>query len=408
MSGPKCSRYTLTTEQHRILEKQVTIRRNESVLKRIFIQLQAHAAFFAEHKGREEAPPEFEETLASVRRVLLEAMPTDAVRLDAALKESETTVKKASCLLASLEAEKKNRVAQVNNSVAHDIEQGHGSTLDEVLKERSLTREKCEGILRTIEAEAVDPRTSLVAGVRMIQLRQLNQSALEGFYSSTIMPLKRRHLNEVRQFNAEKEDFAVLCQRYATVCEELEHKYIEYDWSPTAKKEMEDILAAFERERLRMAQEEYIRDAVDDVMQHELGYQLIGNCSVAKRSGTRLKHALYRFGDGTAIDVTFANGQIAMEVGGLANEDRLPQEDEVEKLCLTMEEFCTEFPRIEKQLRDRGVIVEQRIHHAPPTAAYAQMINLSDYALTDGVGENSDASTRVCSETAYMEVQSDE
>ena len=119
-----------------------------------------------------------------------------------------------------------------------------------------------------------------------------------------------------------------------------------------------------------------------EVMQ-ELGYPLLGTREVTKRSGKRFRHALYTFEDGTAIDVTYSDdGQIAMELGGLDNQDRVPDEQETIYLCDAMESFCTSFEQIEERLRRRGIVIKERIHMLPPTEENAQIINTEDYHLS--------------------------
>ena len=70
-----------------------------------------------------------------------------------------------------------------------------------------------------------------------------------------------------------------------------------------------------------------------------------------------------------------------MELGGLDNIDRIPNDTESAVLCGEMQDFCDDFKEIEKRLLAKGVIVADRISMLPPDVAYAQIINTSDYDM---------------------------
>ena len=85
---------------------------------------------------------------------------------------------------------------------------------------------------------------------------------------------------------------------------------------------------------------------------------------------------------GTAVNVTYSSdGQIAMELGGISREDRLPTVEETQVLTEDMETFCGEFAEFEKRLRAKGVILGNRIAMSPPSADYAAIINVNDYEI---------------------------
>ena len=72
-----------------------------------------------------------------------------------------------------------------------------------------------------------------------------------------------------------------------------------------------------------------------------------------------------------------------MEIGGIDSKDRLPDANEKAALQKVMESFCGDFKEIEKRLIQRGVVLRTRLSMAPPEEAYAQIINYTDYELTD-------------------------
>ena len=139
-----------------------------------------------------------------------------------------------------------------------------------------------------------------------------------------------------------------------------------------------------EAEIWRQLEQQLIADTVDEVMK-EMGYDLIGRREVRKRSGKHFKNELFRFGEGTAVNVTYSpDGQISMELGGIAGEDRIPSEEETELLTKDMETFCGEFAEFERRMLERGVIVGNRVAMMPPAPEYASIININDYEKEPG------------------------
>jgi hypothetical protein len=74
-----------------------------------------------------------------------------------------------------------------------------------------------------------------------------------------------------------------------------------------------------------------------------------------------------------------------MELGGVDNCDREPTNAECNVLCEEMSEFCGEFQEIEKRLKEKGVILANRISMLPPVSTYAQIINVNDYDMNKSV-----------------------
>lgn len=128
-------------------------------------------------------------------------------------------------------------------------------------------------------------------------------------------------------------------------------------------------------------EQEYISRTIDEVML-EMGYDLIGDRTVTKRSGRQFHSELFTFSEGTAVNITrSSSGQITMELAGLDSSDRQPTDDESDVLCAEMESFCGAFSEFEKRLAKKGVI-SKHISILPPTSEYAQIINVNDYELS--------------------------
>ena len=114
----------------------------------------------------------------------------------------------------------------------------------------------------------------------------------------------------------------------------------------------------------------------------EMGYRLIGNRSVVKRSGTRLRSELYSFSEGTAVNVTYSSvGSITMELGAADVRSRLPGEDEAKRLTEDMRSFCGSFKEFGRRLLEKGVEAEH-LSLLPPEPEYAQVIDISGYEMT--------------------------
>ncbi|MGN1119849.1 MAG: hypothetical protein ACI4Q4_05785, partial [Oscillospiraceae bacterium] len=89
--------------------------------------------------------------------------------------------------------------------------------------------------------------------------------------------------------------------------------------------------------------------------------------------------------EGTAVNITYSdNGNITMELGGVATKDRMPDAAETERLTEDMRSFCGQYREFERRLAEKGV-VSNHILMLPPEPAYAQVINVSDYDMIDDI-----------------------
>lgn len=208
-------------------------------------------------------------------------------------------------------------------------------------------------------------------------------SRLTTFESISVKKIFRNLEQYQIQCEKEQEEFEELVVRYQMLCDmagsetEKERKFKDADELEEAIHELEVIV-------VKQKEQIYIADCVDEVMQ-DMGYDLIGRREVKKRSGKQFKNELYQFGEGTAVNITYSpDGQISMELGGIAKEDRIPTEEETTVLTKDMETFCGEFSEFEKRMKAKGVIVGTRVALLPPTAEYAAIINVTDYEVEAG------------------------
>lgn len=225
-----------------------------------------------------------------------------------------------------------------------------------------------------------------------------NIDFIENFYSMTIYPF----LKECRKFNDEYtnagSEYKELIIKYEVLTEELG---IEQEIISFSIDDLEFLRAETERLEnvLKKNREyEYISRTVDDVM-IELGYKLAGNRNVTKKNGRKFQNELFTYHEGTAVNVTYSDtGQIAMELGGLDEVDRIPDDREAEALTDEMHSFCNDYKQIEQLLKQRGIEMT-RLNTLPPEPQYAQIINVSDYKLHQSVTNFKALKTKRNSET---------
>lgn len=178
-------------------------------------------------------------------------------------------------------------------------------------------------------------------------------------------------------------EYAELTARYEALCSMAGEDAKRLPYSKTAVETMNAEVERLELLLVRQQEQAYISDCVDEVMS-DMGYDLIGLREVRKKSGKRFRNELFTFNEGTAVNVTFSSdGQISMELGGLAREDRVPTPEETEILTKDMENFCGEFAEFERRMLAKGIVVGNRIALSPPTAEYAAIINVNDYDVAE-------------------------
>ena len=209
---------------------------------------------------------------------------------------------------------------------------------------------------------------------------------LSSFDSVTVKNIFRKVDDFRRRLEEKQAEFDEVCGRYKMLCSMMKEPARAYRYSEEALAEIEEETERLEAEAVQAQEQSYVSECVDQVMA-EMGYDLIGSREVVKKkSGKRFRNELFTFDEGTAVNVTYSSdGQISMELGGIAREDRIPDSAETERLTQDMRTFCGEFAEFERRLKEKGVVVRRRIALAPPDAAYASIINIADYDIAGDV-----------------------
>lgn len=444
MSGPKINRYTLSPEAKKNFDEQVHCDRQSFVcakqVKKMLRDLLDCRSTVEEEliklRIRHQRLGGHEKEIASLEH-FLESFSAEASSLEKMLRANWPVTQQTYTLTDSVLQLKKSRLETLRNmrktlaacsapieKILHDCREADtaqsreirrdietdlngGVSFDRpVRRDDSLQKEKDEvleqltGLLLRSDCPASmkDPLQTAVQALERIG----SAGHLHTFRSVTVDPLVKRYADAVRAEDAARERLEELKDRYASLCEMTgtEARELPDAALQQAVRELEQQLLA-DRER------EYIAACLDEVMA-EMGYDLIGSRQVTKKNGKRFRSELFTFSEGTAVNVTYSSdGQIAMELGGIARTDRLPTDAETEALVAEMECFCADFAEIERRLAAKG-IVPNRIAMAPPAAEYAAIINAEDYGVDRNVAEMQVSDRKKTSDTKKSMHRGDE
>lgn len=418
MSGPKSSSYTLTYEQRqRILEEQRRQREIEEEHRRC----EAEKAKQKELQKKIDA--EAGKLAAQIERLsqLKKESGYDIPELDQAMKiqgeiKNQSKTLKAGNVLTSQKLKEQNdkltavlRKAVACNSQCVDqitkVTDRYRKELDSVISEgfhlsfsqlgKRRKKENDSQIRRINDALAelsgmtlTDKLVERLATIKEKAESITDQSFLGNFFTVVVMPFVKecKAYAEVRQ---EHDDLII---RYTMLASECGVATKPVPYTKEGVEFLKDEIALLEQQALEQKEREYINAALEDAM-HEMGYTLIGDRTVSKRSGKKIRHELYSLDNGTAVDVTYSdNGQISMELGGMDDIDRQPDVAESAQLVEDMKSFCSDYDALAQRLAEKGVQTK-RISIMPPSVEYAQIFNSNDYRIRKAVSRYS-AATR--------------
>lgn len=405
MSGPKTSRYTLTPEQHRILAEQRKIERRKAVasekIKRdqkrllqiggMFSAEKQIASELAARAGNDNGISALIDELDTIIRPInplisrtnyndVTSIEGTAQQIAAALKEAEKTAAKIREVASENEASLKSKLQEA-------IDEGCSTSFADIKAIQTNTN-------ASLRDEALKRLSQLqnIAFIPRQHRKELSEAVsrlkgiadnifLKNYIAVSINPLIKKCNSFITEYKECQEEFDALYSEYVALCELYYYVPQEYICSNSS---IQVLRTEIEHIKSLVAEDDeqaYISDCLDEVMA-EMGYTVLGSREVTKRNGRRFRNELYSYSDGTAVNVTYSSdGKIVMELGGLDTRDRVPTAQETVQLCDTMEQFCTDFKKIEKLLLAKGVVLADRISLLPPEAEYAQIINTSDYYM---------------------------
>lgn len=404
MSGPKTSRYKLTPAQRRMLiaqrERQRRCGEASAFLASIRTKLCRLKQFPADELERAEILMQrTDEHVYSEKRDELcqrvqEAIEkidevkgsNDPALLERTLEQAKQEYERLLNLRGELDGISCEIAAQLRWDVNGGIDKAFSADLSGLgSEEERRSAELREAIFARVERfsspELSEPLKLDVMEVRE-RLAKLNSAdELSNFSALTVAPLEKR-CREYEQLRREHGvEFDRLTARYHALCGELGRNPEAVTLERGAVQRLETLSAELEAEIQHAEEQAYINRCIDEVME-EMGYRLIGNRSVVKRSGTRLRSELYSFSEGTAVNVTYSSGgSITMELGAADVRSRLPGEDEAKRLTEDMRSFCGSFKEFGRRLLEKGVEAEH-LSLLPPEPEYAQVIDISGYEMT--------------------------
>lgn len=409
MSGPKSARYTLTPEQRRIL---VEARERERKTKRELDKLKQNRGELATLKERlgtattsidmlvdrvgdgNEIQQDIRNSITQIEEIIQESVglskQSGLEKLQAFNSKVKIVEEIARKIVAQYESQSNEINAVLSKNIEDSITDGMSIRIaNEIANPQShleSQKAKIEDVLHEIQSSKVSSDLQK-EGIIILERAQgiTDDSFIDNYYAMTVLPYIKRCKAYEEQIKEYGEEFDELASKHRYYSEYLGMPVISFTFSMDSLNSLKHEVAELESQSAKIEEQQYISESLDQVMR-DMGYNVVGSREVIKKSGRKFRNELYHFSEGSVVNVTYAaNGQISMELGGVDTCDREPSEKESSVLCDEMVEFCDEFPEIEKRLKEKGVVLMNRISMLPPAEEYAQIINVSDFNMTEKV-----------------------
>lgn len=409
MSGPKISEYTLTSEQLAAIEAEIRRIQEEAALKAKLLQQKDTALkhsqkqqklclsmqdFLNKYKDWLDA----DDTKLSVAE--LGTMLTDIIadlsqcssdmscdKLEDSLNKARINIKKSQQLSEVLQMKLARLKKRLEEKLSSEISGLFaGQNLVENVKNEYGTENlnKVIELLYTLKDDSYLPisyKRKIEDAIGRICLAK-NTNNFESFCQIELVELFKECNEFIVLWQSIGEQYISFCARYEAL--QKINGYSELRMVPFSKNAitiLTELIKTEEAKAKEYYKKEYIRTTLSEVMQ-EMGYDVLGEREVTKKNGKHFENELYKYGEETAVNVTYADsGQITLELGKLDCEDRIPTITETNYLENAMVGFCANFKTIEERLLTKGVVLENRIALTPPSAQYAQIINVNDYDI---------------------------
>lgn len=407
MSGPKTSRYTLTPEQRRILAEQRELERRKSVasesIRRYNKRLMQIGSMFSTAKqvsgelmsrigndgGFADKIKELEGIIAFIAPVISKTNIDDVVSLENTSKTVSESLAKAEKIATELSRISAQNEVELQTTLRAEINKGFNTSFADIniASQTDMSENKNKIRIQLLQmkgnvnlfAELTAELEKTISNLDAIE----NEAFLKNYSSVTVTPLLKRCKQFLDEYENCHEEFDKLYAEYISLCDLYFYVAQEYPCCNASIEVLKSEIKCIKETVDADDEQAYISDCLDEVME-EMGYTVIGSREVTKKNGKHFQNELYTYGEGTAVNVTYSSdGRIAMELGGIDATDRLPDSHETAVLCESMENFCQDFKEIEKRLLAKGVVLADRISLLPPSAEYAQIINTTDYSMTE-------------------------
>lgn len=416
MSGPKTSRYTLSEAQIALIQKQMK-ERTERMLKEAK-RISALNDLISKEKKLDIYAKRIDASLNEINKVQTDGQlgPIDISEYHSILSDVEKQKKHLLSLNRSIdiesieqeekklnsfveelvEADKKvnNLLAQTKNTYKEVVISKLSSLYDisfanianrNSLKENPDVTKILEALDSVANYEKDAELTAKYDEIKKKANEITSTDFLDNYYSISVVPFVKACASYHKLREDIGDDYNDLLLRYKILSEECGTVYEEVPFGTNCISELLMKISDCEKTLLAKREDEYICSCIDQAMD-ELGYNVIGNREVTKKSGKHFRNELYKFAEGTVVNVTYAdNGQITMELGATDTINREPTPWEEKVLVDRMTDFCGSYSILEEKLKEKG-IEPKRIAVLPPSVEYAQVIDISGYEMHDSVG----------------------
>lgn len=409
MSGPKSTRYTLTPEQRRILaearERERKTRQELDKLQRYKDELVAlkdnlqsatkSVDMLVERldSGKEEQLY-IRDSVVKIQTVLQEAgvmnLHSGLERLQSINSKMKDIVKSAKKVKALYEGQSKEIADKLSADIDDSISSGMMIRVDEAivkpLSHLEAQHKKIDEVIDSVQMRSISRELQEESiDIRRKAHEITNEGFIDNYYAMTVLPFVKKCKRYEEQFAEYGEEFEELTSKHRYYSEYLGLPVVQFVFSMDKIEILKNEVNVLEHQCEQLEEQRHISESLDEVM-CEMGYHVVGSREVVKKSGRKFRNELYHFSEGAVVNITYAaNGQISMELGGVDTCDRDPSETERAALCDEMTGFCGDFQEIEKRLKEKGVVLANRISMLPPVEDYAQIININGYEMTEKV-----------------------
>ena len=409
MSGPKSTRYTLTPEQRRILAEA---RERERKTRRELDKLQQNKSEIVTLKnnlelaiknvdmlverigvGKEEQTY-IRTSLTEIQEVMQEASiineQSGLEKLQYINAKIQTVAKSTKKAKALYEGQSKEIADKLSTDIDDSISAGMMIRVDEEivkpLSHLEAQHKKIDEVIDSVQALNISRELQEESiAIRQKAHEITSEGFIDNYYAMTVLPFVKKCKRYDEQLAEYGEEFEELTSKHRYYSEYLGLPVVQFVFSMDKIETLKQEVNELEHQCEQLEEQRHISESLDEVMR-EMGYHVVGSREVVKKSGRKFRNELYHFSEGAVVNITYAaNGQISMELGGVDTCDREPSEAECVVLCDEMSEFCGDFQEIEKRLKEKGVVLANRISMLPPVEDYAQIINISEYEMTEEV-----------------------
>ena len=329
MSGPKSAEYFLTLEVRMKLAEERKIKRLKEKISRISVNLYSYSKIENFLSNTVElAEKGFDDgglsVLSDEFSKISDELEKECEKIE--LQKSYSELNSVYKSIKSLSEKKKNiynEMCSVNTANLNRLKEFFRSETEKAMNTdfssiKSSSQTEKEGLTAKITEKLQSAgrlniseqlRTEVNNAVEYIS-KITELSVLKNFCAVTAVDLVKKcteYSQIIDEFNELKLDYHVLCS-------EAGISPCEFEVTSENLIKLKELTAELEKSTEKSSEQAYIDKNTNEVMS-EMGYSLLGERSVTKKSGKKFRSELYSFSDGTAVNVTYSStGQIVMEL----------------------------------------------------------------------------------------------